>query len=769
MIRSLWLTSALVALGLVASLLPQVTYSSATSGEPSNEVLTAWPGWAVQQDLGQLGGIVGHFDIWVASEPDADIRLTLISSLVDAEDRSVLRQTTDHVTPSDIPVRRTIRFPSYVVPDGQRLVLQLQVAQHEKYAVSYRLARQQSAYRNVMLNGVPGAGGGPLVFAHHVTGSGLRAALHGEPASRIRLALAFVLSGLTVLAHPRMSSGVRRFSDAGMRRCQRVAAWGRRRPRLTDESHAVGPPTRLGRVVLVPWYPWGAAVVPILHFLASNPLHFVAREAVIPTAAALLVVTVAMAGLRLASLGWHQSAAAVTAVTVVFFAYGHVERVLVGRLDESVLFPAGVVLAATAIGIAVRHPGIAVRSSPLLNATTGILLVTQIVTITGSTSAVVTPASFDPSIANESTVHLFDQLPPRTGRNRPDIYYIILDAYGRHDALGEFDNSDFLRELERRGFYIAKDATSNYKSSIQSLASSLNLAYLHDLGARAPKTERDGIALVQDNALTAILKHLGYVYIHLESGQGVTSRAPLADIVATSTPEGVKVVRTERDTRGSRPALADRSEGTADRVFLRTLVHTTALRPLIGNWLGPRDDNPYQWWAPERTLQMFNFLSEPIESSDPKFVFAHIIKPHKPATFDRYGNMFLSKGGSVGFSDAHDPSVPDAYIGQLIFTNSLVLTTVDSILEGHDEEPIIVIAGDHGRSDGYPRHSILAAFHLPDGGTAALYPSISSVNHFRAILDYYFGLNLGLLEDVNVEHESSQFEIEVAATDMVSK
>ena len=530
----------------------------------------------------------------------------------------------------------------------------------------------------------------------------------------------------------------------------------------------VGPPTRLGRVFLFPWYPWGVAVVPILHFLTSNPLHFAARGAVVPAAGALLAVTVAVAGLRLVLRDWHQAAAAVTAVTVVFFAYGHVERVLEGRLDEYVLFPSGIVLAAAVVGSAVRHPVVAARWAPFLNVTTSMLLMFQIMTIAGSTSDVFSSSSSEPLPADNVTSHLFAQYPPPlAGHGRPDIYYIILDAYARHDALGEFDNTAFLRELERRGFYIANDATSNYMNSIQSLASSLNLSYLHDLGPRSPKTERDAIALAQDNALAAILEHLGYVYIHLESGHAVTSTAPRADVVVTFTPEGVLVAKTARGTGGSYVGLPGQDEAV-DGAFLHTLAHTTVLRPLLGNRLRPSDDKPYQWWAPERALQMFDFLSEPIESAGPKVVFAHIIKPHIPATFDRYGNMFLSKGGRVGFSDAHDPSVPDAYIGQLIFINSLVLSTVDSILENHDEEPIIVIAGDHGRTTEYPKHPILAAFHLPDGGTEALYPSISSVNHFRIVLDYYFGLNLGLLEDVQLEHEKSQFEIEATAAKRVS-
>ena len=118
----------------------------------------------------------------------------------------------------------------------------------------------------------------------------------------------------------------------------------------------------------------------------------------------------------------------------------------------------------------------------------------------------------DRLIANASTSHLFSRFPPEVGGNRPDIYYIILDAYGRHDALGEFDNTDFLKELESRGFFVATNATSNYKYSIQSLASSLNLAYLDGLEARAPKTDRDGIALVQNNALAATLKR-PWIYV----------------------------------------------------------------------------------------------------------------------------------------------------------------------------------------------------------------------------------------------------------------
>ena len=750
--KSPWLLLALAALGLWASLILRVTYPTATSGEPSNQVLTAWPGWGVQQELGTLGGAVGEFDIWMASEPNADPRLTVNASLLDAENRSVLRQLTTHVTPSAIPVLRKLTFPSYVVPEGQRLVLQLQVPHDFTYSVSYRLARPQAAYGNVMLNGVAEAGPGPLAFAHQVTSSGVRAALHGETDARIRLVLALLLTGLAMLAHPRAAAGVWRYGRLGTRLARPAQAWRWLAGPMSTHA-ADSPPTGHRRVLALPWYPWPAAVIPILHFLSSNPLHFTASAAIIPVAAVLVVVTVAVIGLRLVVKGWHQPAAVVTIGTVLVFAYGHVEQALADQIDQLVLFPTAVMLAFAAAWAAIRAPELDLRLTPFLNLATSILLIFQLTTLAGrmlDDAARTLPS--DPLTTTETTSHLFEQLPANIPATRPDIYYIILDGYGRHDVLGDFDNSDFLQELERRGFYVAAEATSNYITSLHSLASSLNLAYLDDLGLRSPGSKRDAFALVQNSALVTILKRLGYTYVHLESGQAINSRAPLADILVTFTPAGIGVSRPELTSQQIRYF-----DSTQNAAFIPAIFNTTALRALVGRSIRISDASPYGWWTPERALQMFNYLSAPIATSGPKFVFAHIIKPHLPATFDRYGNMIVGQGSDVGFSDTHDPTVPDAYIGQMIFTNSLVLKAVDGILNS-DDSAIILIAGDHGGPDGYPRNPILTAVHLADDKGDALYPSISSVNHFRYILDQYFNLGVGLLEDRVVQHNSDDFD-----------
>ena len=749
--RSLWLAIALAALGLWASLAPQVTYTSASSGEPGGDVLVAWPGWGVQQDLGHLNGTVGRFRIWLSAAP-AGRDVTVRASLVDASTREVLRQTFIEATPSYIPVARTLTFPSYVVPAGQRLLLQLLVQLPERYTVIYRLAAPEPGFAKVMLNGVPDSGAGPLAFAHLETGSGLRAAWLGDPSGRLRLALAVMFSVLTILAHPRVMSGLRRMGTAGRRLAPLPATWRRRLVRPRAEGEVGESPTLFGRVLATPWYPWPAAAIPILHFLTSNPLHFAPIEAVVPLGIALVVVTASVVSLRFGLKDWHRPAAASAAVTAVFFGYGHVEGALDGKVDERVLLAGAAVLGAAAVVMIVQTGAFAARSTQFLNLVSVVLLVFPVADIAGrmaeSLGRTQTAESVD---VDDLAAHLLPSGLPTVSDDRPDIYYIILDSYSRHDDLGDFDNSDFLHELERRGFYVASEATSNYPISNRSITSSLNMAYLDGMGQRTPEDEDDLINIAHNHALGAILKGLGYAYIHLDSGYISTGQAPLADIFISFSPAGIVV--NERASQSSSYLVESDGWGAiVSQAFVNALMQTTALQPIVGHRFLFHENSPYRFQSPHLTVKMFDVLTNPIDPGEgPMFVFAHINKPHGPAAFDQHGNLVGDRMG-MAFSDLHDPSVPDAYIGQLIYINALTLEAIDGIIRNSAQDPIIVIAADHGYySEGNSRYQILAAFHLPEGGNDALYPSISSVNHFRYILDYYFDLDLGLLEDRMVE------------------
>jgi len=99
---------------------------------------------------------------------------------------------------------------------------------------------------------------------------------------------------------------------------------------------------------------------------------------------------------------------------------------------------------------------------------------------------------------------------------RPNIYYVVFDAYTRADILQEiysYDNREFLSALEARGFYIATKSYANYGFTYHSLASSLNFTYL-DLVAKdngsASSDQEPLYRMIRENRAMAFLKSQGY-------------------------------------------------------------------------------------------------------------------------------------------------------------------------------------------------------------------------------------------------------------------
>ena len=111
---------------------------------------------------------------------------------------------------------------------------------------------------------------------------------------------------------------------------------------------------------------------------------------------------------------------------------------------------------------------------------------------------------------------------------------------------------------------------------------------------------------------------------------------------------------------------------------------------------GAESDAPYHDSHPFRTLAWLDFMKEVATIDGPKFVFAHILKPHVPYSFDQYGNITLDY---VGWANDHDPTVHSAFYGQVIWFNARMLEVIDAILANYEEPPIMVIAGDHGMNE----------------------------------------------------------------------
>lgn len=99
-----------------------------------------------------------------------------------------------------------------------------------------------------------------------------------------------------------------------------------------------------------------------------------------------------------------------------------------------------------------------------------------------------------------------------------------------------------------------------------------------------------------------------------------------------------------------------------------------------------------------------------------------------------------------------------AYLHQLMLDNMKVRELLDVLLSPSARTPVLVIQADHGPgttgdfrdpSDQFlgERMRILNAYYLPGNGSDLLYPSITPVNTFQLIFNYYFGQYYFLLPD----------------------
>jgi len=311
----------------------------------------------------------------------------------------------------------------------------------------------------------------------------------------------------------------------------------------------------------------------------------------------------------------------------------------------------------------------------------------------------------------------------------PDIYYIILDGYGRADMLQTihgFDNSMFVEALEQRGFVVASDSQSNYARTLPSLTSSLNMQYLDTVSSAAGDSNLwwPLTGTLQHSEVRRILENRGYKtvffanntdYSDIRDGEFYEAPFPIQlDLFS-----GLFLRETNLGllARIDQLGIADLSYDTHRRIILYTFERLPEIAALEG----------------------------------PKYIFAHIIAPHPPYVFDRAGNPI-------------DPDYPftlsiesrPGYIEQLQFINRAVLETIDGILANSESPPIIIIQGDHGpgtmtnhdsveNSCLYERYSILNAYHLPGVSRTSVPMDLSPVNSFRFLFNTYFNADLELL------------------------
>lgn len=325
-------------------------------------------------------------------------------------------------------------------------------------------------------------------------------------------------------------------------------------------------------------------------------------------------------------------------------------------------------------------------------------------------------------------------------QQRPNIYYIVLDGYGRHDVLQElydFDNSAFLERLREMGFYIAEDSRTNYGQTYLSLSSSLNFLDLTELSEEFPADSSDFRRLrqmLQDNAVAAFLKERGYVFVSFATGLDGTEFLEADYYLAP------KFTLNE---------------------FQNVILRTTPLAVVLA-------------YLPTRSLydvhrDRVSFALDRIASlgdlPSPKFVLAHIVAPHPPFVFSEKGEAIRPRAPASLADGSHFMDLPEytatdyveGYRRQAAYISQRVGEAIAALIE-REPDAVIIVQGDHGpgsqlqwedaeKTNMRERMTILNAYRLPGADDAPLHASITPVNTFRVVLNAYFGTELPMAAD----------------------
>lgn len=487
------------------------------------------------------------------------------------------------------------------------------------------------------------------------------------------------------------------------------------------------------------------AIFPLLSFYYKNIAELSLKFLIKPFFYSMVATLFLTILILILTKNKNKAALVASLATLVFFSYGRLSNSLTSKLfiqlpNKIVLGPDKILLPIITVLFVFICFKI-FKSTKTLNQIIGFLTVFLLVLVGYLTLAIAKNESQKKEnlVVRQTSLQTGNQNSEIT---RPDIYYIVLDGYAREDILRDiyhYDNSGFIENLRKLGFYVADKARPNYIHTYLSLPSTLNMRYLDELPQKYGEKPTDGSAarkLTSDNEVTRKLKDYGYTVINFASTWEGTNESYQADITYKGD-EYFKIL-------GKNVPLDETSI---------TFLQTTLLSPLIKEVWGDA--------LRARTLSTFQKLpTVPFQPEEPKFIVVHIIGPHPPYVFTAEGNPI--PGAEFEFADEGIEKRPK-YLGQLTFISNEVLPMVQKIIENSKNRPIIILQADHGPASIFgkredwlknyseegvkERSSILYAVYFPDQNYQQFYNTITPVNTFRIVFDRYFNEGLELLPD----------------------
>mgnify|MGYP000990079600 CR=1 FL=1 len=312
-----------------------------------------------------------------------------------------------------------------------------------------------------------------------------------------------------------------------------------------------------------------------------------------------------------------------------------------------------------------------------------------------------------------------------------DIYWLVFDEMAGFDVVRNYfqypEIDDYIEELESIGFSVVEGSRSINHYTLHQIATRLNFERLP-----TDYTEVDYYPYITNNKVMNELKARAYTTVILDETRSESFGIPAKPAIPADIDleDYINVEYPASSFLGSFGALVSRQ---------------TMLMPL--NFLY----NPAMGDIAIHNANVL-FVAKELESLDipsPKFVYAHLLLPHKPFMFDENGEIL----------DSNHYANWNYYFGQYKFTLKVIQSTIKTILANAnpDYPPVIILQSDHGARnlqdldfpnlENYPDEnvgSIVFAIYAPACPTLPLEDGMDPINTFPIVFNCLFDTSIPL-------------------------
>ncbi len=241
-----------------------------------------------------------------------------------------------------------------------------------------------------------------------------------------------------------------------------------------------------------------------------------------------------------------------------------------------------------------------------------------------------------------------------------NIYIFVFDMYGGSESLEKiygFDNSPFMRELRKQGFYVRENMISNYNRTLFTFSTCLNFKYLDDIEEETP-TEA-----ISYSEFFKIAKKLSYKIFYFNSY-----------------PAGMTAVED----------IIDYSFTTENKIYLIAQL-------FFNNTIFFSSINELFYYGDKNVVfsTCYNIVKY-YPKSDKKLLFFHFLMPHNPFLYDENETKYKDCYQEFKTTDDVQLINKERYIQYLKYTNKRILELIRFIKENDKNDPIIIVMGDHG-------------------------------------------------------------------------